>query len=142
MEETNTFKIYLVDNEIFCLNYYEMLINSIGYYEVSKFLTAADCLDHLHENPDVIFLDINMKKTQGLEILKTIKGINPNIHVVMLSGQQDLNTAVDCMTYGAFDYLIKGDKEEEKIENVLFRIGELNSMVKKSKTSLLKRLFF
>ena len=140
MEMIENFKIFLVDDNIFCLNLYQQILRNLGFHDVRSFQNGTDCLQNLHDYPSVIFLDMDMDELHGFEVLKKIKRFDPNINVVILSGQEDMQTAVNAMKYGAFDYLIKGDEVEQKIEQVLDRIATVESMLRKSKPSLLKRL--
>ena len=56
---------------------------------------------------DLVFCDIKMPHMDGVEILEKMMAINPEIPVIMISGHGDINTAVDCLKKGAFDYLPK-----------------------------------
>ena len=63
-----------------------------------------------------------MEPLNGLEVLRKIKRFNPNIYMVLLSGQDDMEVAVNALKYGAFDYIIKGKNDLAKIETVLAKI--------------------
>jgi len=56
---------------------------------------------------DLILCDIKMPKMDGVEVLEKIKKLKPEIPIVMLSGHGDLDTAVNTMRLGAFDYISK-----------------------------------
>ena len=56
---------------------------------------------------DLVFCDIKMPHMDGVEVLEKMMAINPEIPVIMISGHGDINTAVDCLKKGAFDYLPK-----------------------------------
>jgi len=59
------------------------------------------------EDYDLILCDIKMPKMDGIEVLEAVKKIKPEIPVVMISGHGDLDTAVNSMRLGAFDYISK-----------------------------------
>ena len=59
------------------------------------------------EDYDLVLCDVKMPKMDGVEVLETIKKIKPEIPVVMISGHGDLDTAVNTMRLGAFDYISK-----------------------------------
>lgn len=56
---------------------------------------------------DLVFCDIKMPIMDGVEVLEKMMAINPDVPVIMISGHGDINTAVDCLKKGAFDYLPK-----------------------------------
>lgn len=141
MEPTQRFRIFLVDDDVFSLNLTEQHIRNLGYNDVNTFESGTACLNSLDQKPDIIFLDHNMDTLTGFEVLKKIKRSNPNIYVVMLSAQENMKTAIDSLKFGAFDYIIKGDKQEEKIADVLKRICEIQTLLKKNKPSFLRLLF-
>ena len=59
------------------------------------------------EDYDLVLCDIKMPKMDGVEVLQATKKIKPEIPIVMISGHGDLETAVDTMKMGAFDYISK-----------------------------------
>lgn len=59
------------------------------------------------EDFDLVLCDIKMPKMDGIEVLEAIKKIKPEVPVVMISGHGDLDTAVNTMRLGAFDYISK-----------------------------------
>lgn len=133
-------KLFLVDDDAFSLHLYHQNILNLGFTDVQTFQNGMECLNNLILKPEVIFLDHNMDNLTGFEVLKKIKRVDPNIFVVMVSAQEDMKTAVDALKYGAFDYIIKGDNELKKIENVLNRIISLKDEIKKSKPGFLQKL--
>lgn len=141
MDQLNKLKIFIVDDEILYLNIFEQYIRNFGYNDVRTFVDGNKCVNNLSDNPDVVFLDYNMEPFTGYEVLKKIKRFNPNIYVVMISGQNEIKPAIDTLKYGAFDYIQKGENEVQKIKDVLTRIHSLNDDIERSKPSILKTLF-
>ena len=134
------YKIFLVDDDIFCLAMYKKHLKNLGYEDVTSFENGTECLNHLTEYPDIIFLDYKMDTLNGFEVLKKIKRFDPNINIVMISGQENVQTAVNALKYGSFDYITKGDNEVEKIEDVINRISNLDTVLKEKESSLINKL--
>jgi len=59
---------------------------------------------------------------------------------VMVSGQEDMMTAIDSLKYGAFDYIIKGDDTTYKITKVMERIGEIHRLIEQKKNNPFNKL--
>jgi polysaccharide export outer membrane protein len=123
------FKIFIVDDDEFCLNIYEQYVRTLGCDDVSTFQSGRECIAHLEERPDVIFLDHGMEGMNGLETLKEVKRINHHIYVIMLTGQEHAEISSEALRIGAFDYFVKGLKEFEKIEAALLRIANIQVLL-------------
>jgi DNA-binding NtrC family response regulator len=139
MENDNELRIFLVDDDLFMLEKTKQQLFNAGHRNTRVFFTGSDFLDHLMEKPDVVFLDYNIGDITGFDILKMIKRFDPDIFVVMLSSQQSIRTAVESLKFGAFDYIIKGDNNDQIIENLMKRIADLRENLKrrmKSRTIL------
>jgi CheY-like chemotaxis protein len=67
-------------------------------------------------NPDAMFLDIRLPDMDGLQILEEVKKTNPGIPVIMCSGFSDVESAVQTVKMGAFDYISKPFKRDEVIK--------------------------
>lgn len=120
----NNFKIFIVEDDPF---YGEMLKYHISLnpdYSVEKFQTGKDFLNNLHRNPSVVTLDYTLPDISGLEVLKKIVAYNPNIPVIIVSGQEDVSTAVNLLKEGAYDYFVKNDETKDRIWNSLKKIRE------------------
>lgn len=134
-------KIFVVDDDIFHLEVMQQILKSLGNNEVSVFENGMNCLTEIHKNPRIVFLDHQMEIYSGLETLRKIKRYNPDIFVVMVSAQGKIQTAVDSLKYGAFDYLEKDKNIEVKVQEVIQRIEEVRELVEKRKPSILKSIF-
>jgi two-component system nitrogen regulation response regulator NtrX len=86
----------------------KILTEESNSYEVEE---AADGLEGIEkikdQDYDLILCDIKMPKMDGVEVLEAVKKVKPEIPVVMISGHGDLDTAVNTMRLGAFDYISK-----------------------------------
>lgn len=77
-------------------------------YEVEEAVNGMDCLVKLKQNKyDVLLLDIKMPKMDGMDTLDRIQEIAPETPVVMISGHANIDTAVEAVKKGAFDFISK-----------------------------------
>jgi len=100
--------VLLVDDEVsFVETFSERL--ELRDFEISKAFSGEEALEVLDENKnvEVVILDVKMPGMDGIETLAEIKRKNPLIEVMMLSGHADVESAIDGMKQGAFDYLMK-----------------------------------
>lgn len=136
--------IFLVDDDVLCLNLYKQLLKQLGYSSIEIFDNGTDCLESLPgTHPDVIFLDYNMEGLNGMEVLKRIKEFDKNIIVLFISGQEDIQVAINTMKHGAVDYLIKSSLSPDKMREVMTRVENLvpESAGTKTKKSFFKKIF-
>ena len=120
-------KIFIVDDDPVLAEMLKDHLSKMTNYQISLFETGEDCLKKLDEKPGIVFLDfflnsVNKDAMDGLEVLQEIKKIDPDVDVVMLSGQDKIEVAVKTMQYGAFDYIVKGESAFYRAEKVVYNI--------------------
>ena len=103
-------------------------------YEAEDGLIALNKIKK--ENFDLILCDIKMPKMDGIEVLEFTKKIKPEIPIVMISGHGDLDTAVDSMRKGAYDYISKPPDLNRLLNTVRNAIDKKNLTLE---NTLLKR---
>ncbi|CAB1076834.1 Response regulator receiver protein [Olavius algarvensis Delta 1 endosymbiont] len=100
--------VLLVDDEV---SFVETFSERLGMrnLEVTQALSGEEALQVLEKdhNIEVIILDVKMPGMDGIETLVEIKKKLPLVEVIMLSGHADVESAIDGMKQGAFDYLMK-----------------------------------
>jgi len=134
-------RIFLVDDDPFILKLMEHTMKSNGYLDVHIFESGAACLNSLTEEPDIVFLDQVMDAVSGTDTLKAIKRFNPDIYVVFVSGQQQVEVAVESLKYGAFDYIVKDEQLVAKLGAVLAKIQVMRTMLARKQNDRASRLF-
>jgi FixJ family two-component response regulator/CBS domain-containing protein len=112
--------IMLVDDEI---EFVETIAKRLAKKNINaiKAFAAEECLEKLkaHEDLDVVVLDMKMPGMSGIEALKEIKAASPLVEVIMLTGHATIESAIDAMRLGAYDFLKKPCDFEELVEKVL-----------------------
>ncbi len=92
-------------------------------HNVHSFTEEDDAIAHIRDNKvDLAILDIKLKKMSGVEVLEILKGIQPDMHAIMLTGYPTVETARTAISLGADEYCVKPiDRKEleEKVEKVL-----------------------
>jgi len=120
--EHKPFKIFVVeDNEW----YNRLLVYNLSLmpeYEVTSFFNGKDCLNHLNDVPDVVTLDYRLPDISGLEVLSRIRKENPEIQVILISEQDDIQVVLELLKLGAYDYIIKTNDIKERLINTVNNI--------------------
>jgi len=128
-------KLFLVDDDVVFLKLLEIEFLEQEEYLVETFSTGELCLEHLSNNPDVIILDYQLdgvEKTaiNGIQTLDKIKAFNPEIPVVMLSSQDKIEVAVDCMHHRALDYVVKSETAFLRLQKIITVLSKYQKMEK------------
>jgi CheY-like chemotaxis protein len=98
-------------------------------YEVIGFTDEEAAIDYVEEHPlDLAILDIKLKKMDGVQVLRKLKEIQPDINVIMLTGYPTHATVEEAMRLGANAYCLKPidrSELEKKVDEVLSKAGKL-----------------
>jgi len=120
-------KIFLVDDDALFLKSLEIDFMEHADFTIETFATGELCMSELSKQPDVIVLDyfldgIDKTAMNGIETLDKIKAFNPDIPVVMLSSQDKIEVAIDCMHHKAFDYVVKSETAFMRLQKIITTI--------------------
>ncbi len=107
MKQSISARILIVDDEAVIRRTFKSVLE-MEPYEVDEAVDGYDCLVKVKQKKyDVIFMDIKMPRIDGLEVLDQLQTLSPDSSVVMISGHGNIETAVESVKKGAFDYLAK-----------------------------------
>jgi two-component system OmpR family response regulator len=128
-------KLYLVDDDAMFLKLLEIDFLQHADFIIETYATGELCVVNLVYQPDLIILDyhldgIDKSAMNGIETLDTIKSFNPNIPVVMLSSQDKIEVAIDCMLHKASDYVVKSETSFVRLQKIITSIFRFNKMEK------------
>jgi len=116
---SKTLPVLLIDDEPQVLRSMELLLRSSGIQQVLSVDDSRKVMALLADQPvDAILLDLAMPHITGNELLETIHTEYPDIPVIIITATNDLDTAVQCIRKGAFDYLVKPVDEDQLISSV------------------------
>ena len=109
-------KILCVDDEAVILDSFRKILVLDGYC-VDTIETGKEALGLIqHHSYDFLFTDLKMPEMDGVEVTKSAKHLRPDIDVVIITGYATVETAVECMKFGAMDYVQKPFTEDELLD--------------------------
>lgn len=135
MKNDTKIKIFLVDDDALFLKSLEIEFLENADFTIETYPTGELCVANLSNNPDVVILDYQLdgiveNAMNGLETLDKIKTFNPNIPVVMLSSQDKIEVAINCMHHKAFDYVVKSETAFVRLQKIITTIFKYQKMEK------------
>jgi len=135
MKNKNKIKLFLVDDDVVYMKSLENYLHDHTDFSINTFQTGELCMKNISDNPDIIILDYNLNgivknAKNGIEILDDIKTYNQSIPVVMLSSQDKIEVAVNCMLHKSCDYVIKSETAFMRIQRKINAIFHFNKMKK------------
>jgi len=108
--------ILVVDDEAIIRTTLERILAEEGY-QVTSVSTGTDALAHLaHNEVGLILLDLNLPDTHGIEVLRQVKEIDPELLVIVVTGYASVESAVEALKLGAYDYIKKPFKAATNID--------------------------
>lgn len=88
-------------------------------FEVVSFANARDCINYLQNNStDILITDLRLPDINGLELLRIVKKQNPNLETLVMTAYGSVDTAIEAMKIGAFNYLMKPFTSDELLVNI------------------------
>ena len=123
--KTNPLIFVVEDNQI-----YNKLV--VSYLKTNKFtnveayLTGEEVLKNMHKNPDIVIQDYLLDGMTGIEVLIKAKKICPNVEFIFLSGNDNIDIAINSMKYGAYNYIVK---DQMALQKLVEKIHKINSAV-------------
>lgn len=135
MKNENKIKLFLVDDDALFLKSLEIEFLQSSDFAIETYPTGELCIANLSHNPDVLILDylldsIDKNAMNGIETLDKIKAINPDIPVVILSAQDKIEVAINCMHHKAFDYVVKSETAFVRLQKIITTIFRYKKMEK------------
>jgi two-component system, OmpR family, response regulator len=127
--------LFLVDNDKLFLNSIQNDFKQNTESDVQTFSTGELCLESISQNTDVIILDYHLnsadkKGISGLETLDRIKSIIPETPVIMISSQDKIEEAANCVKHKAYDYILKSETAFLRLQRTIDAILYYNKIEK------------
>src|SRR6478735_7900429 len=124
MKTENKLKLFLVDDDKVFLKALEIEFCQYSDFIVKTFATGELCLASINDTPDVIILDYHLDSIEknamnGIQTLEKIKAISSEIPVIMLSSQDKIDIAINCMHHKASDYVVKSETAFVRLQKII-----------------------
>lgn len=130
--------LFLVDDDALFLKSLEIEFLQHGDFIIETFATGELCIERLSEKPDVIILDyyldsVDKNAMNGIKTLDKIKAYDAEIPVVILSCQDKIDVAINCMHHQAFDYVVKSETAFIRLRKIISTIFSKKKIEKELK---------
>jgi len=127
MNTQNEYSVFLVDDDKMFLT---LLKNNLQQQfgrllKISEYTTGEECVKNIDSPPDIVILDYYLNDEDhpdamnGISVMQEIKSASKDSIVIMLSGQDKLQVAIDCVKNGAYEYIVKSESAFVRIQNTL-----------------------
>ncbi|MGH7885110.1 MAG: HD domain-containing phosphohydrolase [Thermodesulfobacteriota bacterium] len=128
-----TVRILVVDDEELIRNLFNKTFNLLGY-QCDTVDNGFSCIEKIKTGEifDLVLLDVQMPKINGIDTLKNLKLISPDLSIVMVSGSREGEHIKEALKEGAYDYVFKPFDVEE-LKNVIERAIERSKLIKQNK---------
>lgn len=144
MNRDNKIKLFLVDDDVVFLKSLEIEFLQHGDFDIETFVSGELCMNAMSSKPDIIILDYLLDGTDknamnGITTLDNLRELDPDITVIMLSAQDKIDVAVECMHHKAFDYVVKSETAFLRLLKIITAIFQYRK-VKKELTWYMQRM--
>jgi len=134
-------KIFIVEDDDWYREYLNYTLSLNPDHQVTVFSDGKSCISHLDEMPDVVTVDFGLPDMTGADLLQKIKKSCPSSEVIVISEQDKIETALQLLKDGAYDYFVKSKDIRERLLNTINHIKDgiqiksrLNQLEKAVKT--------
>ena len=128
------FPVLLVDDEKQALDSFEMALRSARMSHFVRCQDSREVMPYLsRQEAEVILLDLWMPHVSGQDLLQAIRKEFPEVPVIVITGANEVETAVECMKLGAFDYMVK-PVEKSRLVGGVIRAIELRELQRENKS--------
>ena len=138
-------KIFIVEDDHFTAELLKYHLELNPDNEVTIYDNGKELLNALPKKPDLVLLDYNLKGDHGGIVLKKILEKVPDLPVVVVSGQEDITTAVGLLKDGAYDYIVKDENMKDRLWAIANRVrgqGRLQQHVVRLQTEVEQKYDF
>lgn len=125
--------IFIVeDNSV----YNKLIVNHLRshkFVQVESFQSGEECLKNIHRKPDIIIQDYLLDGINGIDVLRATRKKYPGTEFIFLSGQDNMEVAINSIKFGAFDYIVKDQHALIKLTDKINKIMASHELVNSNK---------
>lgn len=132
-QRMTSLKIFLIEDDPFFGEALKYHLKLNPDFEVYLFKSGKECISNLYQKPDIICLDFGLPDITGDKLLKMIQETNDKIPIIIISGQEEIEVAVNFLKSGAKDYIIKNHQTKDILWNSIHKIRENLALVNEVK---------
>ena len=120
--EAQKLNLFIVDDNKLMVAELRIYLNGRfgNILNISTFYTGKSALEKIDKDTSIVILDYFLDGENGNDVLKSIKDINPNTEVIMLSSNENVAIAIESIQKGASEYLVKGDRAWRKLIPLIY----------------------
>ncbi|HKK81947.1 MAG TPA: response regulator [Prolixibacteraceae bacterium] len=134
MQKENNSLIFVVEDNRVYNKLISSYLKSNKFTNVMSFYSGEEVINNLYRNPDIIIQDFLLDDgMNGIDVLKKAKELGNEVEFIFLSGQDNIDIAINTMKYGAYDYIVKDQMALKKMVNKINKIQSVNKLVKSNK---------
>ena len=128
-------KLFLVDDDALFLKLLQIEFLQHGDFDIETYPTGEKCVAQLAHKPDVVILDYHLDgivkgAMNGIQTLDKIKAFDKDMPVIMLSSQDKIEVAVDCMHHKATDYVVKSETSFIRLQKIIDNLFKMKKIEK------------
>lgn len=129
-------RILIAEDETHIRSLISLIVTTLGAEVVAEAPDGESALSlYRQHKPDMVILDINMPKLDGITVLKQIMAIDPQALVVMLTSLNALDVVKECIDSGAWNYILKNTSAEELHRAISATWGDYMAAIRARKSS-------
>ena len=107
--------IFVVDDDVVYCSSIAHYLSLNPDYKVKTFFSAKDFINNLHDKPDIVTLDYSLPDMKGDAALSQVIEASPETKTIVISGQEDIQVAIDLFKKGVHDYIVKNADTQQRL---------------------------
>ena len=124
MKTTAITRIFIVEDDDWYREFLQYILSLNPDHEVSAFASGREMLENMHRQPHIITVDYHLPDINGSELLTRIKEQQPDSDCIVISEQHSIDTVVELLKNGAYDYFVKSKDIRDKLLNTIDKIKQ------------------